>query len=136
MVITVPNAANLRKRIHLLFGKTNYNQFAYYYWYPGLWRGHIREYVRNDLVLLNQFLGLELLELTTYHLQLDVLPAWARPLFVGFSYVVPGIRDSWMLVSRKPEDWVPQFKPNSEQFEQAFGGQYFDYSKAEFDWEE
>src|SRR5665648_588377 len=34
MVITVPNAANLRKRIHLLLGKTNYNKYNYYYWYP------------------------------------------------------------------------------------------------------
>lgn len=134
MVITVPNAANLRKRIHLLLGKTNYNPYTYYYWYPGLWRGHIREYVRNDLILLNQFLGLELLELTTYHLQLDVLPAWARPLFVALSNFVPGFRDSWMLISRKPENWQPRSEPDSEQFNRAFGGQYFDYSKANFDW--
>ena len=136
MVITVPNAANLRKRVHLLFGKTNYNRFEYYYWYPGLWRGHVREYVRNDLILLNRYLGLELLELSTYHLQLDVLPAWARPLFTSLTHLFPGFRDSWVLVSRKPEDWNPKFTPNSDQFEKAFGDQYFDYSNSDFDWEE
>lgn len=136
MVITVPNAANLRKRLSLLMGKSNYNRFQYYYWYPGTWRGHIREYVRNDLVLLNQYLGLELLELNTYHLQLDVLPPMTRHLFVFLSQLVPGYRDSWLLISRKPRNWTPKFKPNSEQFELAFGSQYYDYSNANFDWDE
>jgi SAM-dependent methyltransferase len=134
--ITVPNAANLRKRIHLLLGKTNYNRFEYFYWYPGLWQGHIREYVKNDLLLLNKFLGLKLIELTSYHLQLDALPQRARELFVGFTYFFPGCRDSWMLIARKPPDWQPRFKPNPKQFENAFGNQYYDYSNADFDWEE
>lgn len=136
LAITVPNAANLRKRLHLLTGKTNYNKFDYFYWYPGMWNGHVREYVRQDLILLNQYLGLELLELSTYHLQLDVLPAWARPLFTSLTHLAPGFRDSWMLISRKPEGWNPKFKPEPEQFIQAFGGQYYDYSDSDFNWEE
>jgi SAM-dependent methyltransferase len=135
LAITVPNAANLRKRLHLLAGKTNYNKFEYFYWYPGMWNGHVREYVKQDLQLLNQFLNLELLELSTYHLHLDVLPAWARPLYTSLTCIAPGFRDSWMLISRKPEDWSPKFKPNSEQYEKAFRGQYFDYSQVDFDWE-
>lgn len=136
VAITVPNAANLRKRIHLLFGKTNYNRFEYFYWYPGMWHGHIREYVRNDLKLLNDFLGLELLELGTYNLQLDVLPRSTRKAYTVFASLFPGIRDSWMLVSRKPENWEPLFQPNLSQFQEALGSQYFDYSGAQFDWEE
>lgn len=136
LAITVPNAANLRKRVHLLFGRTNYNHFEYFYWYPGLWKGHVREYVKKDLLLLNKFLGLELLELSTYHLQLDVLPAGARRPFVAFSAIFPGIRDSWMLIARKPRDWNPRFRPDPEEFSQAFGGQYYDYSTADLDWEE
>ena len=136
LAITVPNAANLRKRIHLLLGRTNYNRFEYFYWYPGLWHGHIREYVRGDLLLLSEFLGLELLELSTYHLQLDRLPVTARRLFVAFSVLAPGTRDSWMLIARKPLDWKPRFKPSPEEFEVAFGSQYYDYSRAEFEWEE
>lgn len=134
LVVTVPNAANLRKRIYLLLGKTNYNRFEYFYWYPGLWQGHIREYVRNDLLLLNKFLGLEMLELNTFHLQLDVLPPFARNMFIVLSHFFPGFRDSWMLISRKPLNWKPKFKPSSEEFEKAFGGQYYDYSNADFDW--
>ena len=135
LAITVPNAANLRKRMHLLVGKTNYSRFDYYYWYPGIWRGHVREYVKNDLILLTKFLGLDLLELSTYHLQLDVLPAIARRLFIIFSKVFPGTRDSWILICRKPVDWKQRLEPNSDEFKYAFGNQYYDYSKANFDWE-
>ena len=136
LAITVPNAANLRKRIHLMMGKTNYNKFDYFYWYPGMWNGHVREYVRNDLFLLNEYLGLELLELDTYNLQLDVLPAYARKPFAAFATLFPGVRDSWMLVARKPENWTPKYAPNPKQFDKAFGGQYFDYKAADFDWKE
>lgn len=136
LAITVPNAANLRKRLHLLFGKTNYNKFEYFYWYPGMWNGHVREYVYKDLFLLNEYLGLELLELSTYNLQLDVLPPYARKPFAICANLVPGVRDSWMLVARKPKSWAPKYAPNDEQFQSAFGGQYFDYSRSDFDWEE
>lgn len=134
MAITVPNAANLRKRIHLMMGKTNYNRFQYFYWYPELWRGHIREYVKKDLQLMTEFLQLELLDLSTYHLQLDVLPGYARQPFVAFSSLLPSVRDSWMLIARKPEDWQPAFKPDATQFKDAFGTQYYNYSDADFDW--
>lgn len=50
LFITVPNAVNIRKRLDVLRGKTNLPGFAGYYWYPGHWRGHIREYVREDLI--------------------------------------------------------------------------------------
>lgn len=134
IAITVPNAANLRKRVYLLLGKTNYNKFDYFYWYPGDWQGHVREYVKGDLFLLNRFLGLELLDLDTYHLQLDVLPPVAREAFVALTRLFPGFRDSWMLVSRKPPDWKPRFKPGPEEFKKAFGGQYYDYTDEDFDW--
>ena len=135
LAITVPNAANLRKRIHLMMGKTNYNKFDYFYWYPGMWNGHVREYVYNDLFQLNEYLGLELLELSAYSLQLDVLPKYARKPFHLLTTLAPGVRDSWMLISRKPEDWQPLFAPNVTQFQSAFGSQYFDYTGVDFDWE-
>jgi len=136
LAITVPNAANLRKRIHLLFGKTNYNKYEYFYWYPGSWSGHVREYVRNDLELMNNFLGLDLLELSTYNLQLDVLPKMLRNPYKVFASFFPGIRDSWMLISRKPKTWSPKFRPNKEEHKEAFGNQYFDYTGTDFDWED
>ena len=63
LMITVPNAVNVRKRIDVARGRTNYPPYDSFYWYPGPWRGHVREYVRRDLELMTRFLGLELVEL-------------------------------------------------------------------------
>ena len=134
LVTTVPNAANLRKRLHLLVGKTNYNRYDYFYWYPGAWNGHVREYVRQDLELLNQYLKLDKVELSSYHLQLDALPAVLRGPFKAASYLAPGVRDSWMLVSRKPENWTSQIVPSKKQIKEALGWHYFDMSQYDYDW--
>lgn len=48
LVIEVPNAANLLKRIKLLLGKTNYPNFSAYY-DKDKWVGHVREYTVGDL---------------------------------------------------------------------------------------
>jgi 2-polyprenyl-3-methyl-5-hydroxy-6-metoxy-1,4-benzoquinol methylase len=135
LITTVPNAANLRKRLHLLVGKTNYNRYDYFYWYPGSWNGHVREYVSKDLELLNQYLKLEKVELSSYHLQLDALPAVLRRPYIVASHLVPGVRDSWMLVSRKPENWTSQIEPSKQQIKDALGWHYFDMSQYEYDWE-
>ena len=52
LYISVPNAVNLRKRLLVLSGRTNYPRFAAYYWSGPRWRGHKREYVKGDLELL------------------------------------------------------------------------------------
>ena len=135
LVTTVPNAANLRKRLHLLVGKTNYNRYDYFYWYPGAWNGHVREYVSKDLELLNKYLKLDKVELSSYHLQLDALPPLLRAPFRAASYLMPGVRDSWMLVSRKPESWTSQIEPSKQQIKDALGWHYFDMSQYEYDWE-
>ena len=54
LLITVPNAGNIRKRLDLLRGKTNLPPFSQYYWHPDPWRGHVREYVHGDLEQLAQ----------------------------------------------------------------------------------
>ena len=46
LFVTVPNAANIRKRVDVLLGRTSLPRFEDYYWYPDRWRGHVREYVR------------------------------------------------------------------------------------------
>ncbi len=136
LAITVPNAANLRKRLHLLVGKTNYNRYDYFYWYPGPWNGHVREYVEDDLLQMNDFIKMDLVELSTYHLQLDVLPGFIRPPYKLFTRLIPSVRDSWMLISRKPNNWVEHYEPTKEQLKKALGWHYFDLSKYSYDWKE
>lgn len=48
LLIEVPNAANLLKRIKLLSGKTNYPDFPTFY-EKDQWVGHVREYTVGDL---------------------------------------------------------------------------------------
>lgn len=104
LFVTVPNAGNIRKRIHLLFGKTNMPPFESFWWSPGAWTGHVREYVRDDLVQLSRYLNLKVLELRGIDdLMSLVLP---RPSFIRSAYLIAtkffgDWKDTWQLVGRK-----------------------------------
>lgn len=111
LFITVPNAVNLRKRLAVLRGKTNHAPYGAYYWTPGPWRGHHREYVRGDLEQLASFLGLEIVALEGYHSMINSLPAKARGLWRLATTVAPGWRDSWYLIARKPAGWTSKLTP-------------------------
>jgi len=106
LFVTVPNAVNIRKRIDVLFGRTNLPGFEGYYWYPGRWRGHVREYVRDDLVKLSEYLNLEVLELRGCDHILEKLPLAVRPIYLFVTGIFTGWKDSWLLVARKRKDWV------------------------------
>lgn len=86
---------------------SNLPRYDTYYWYPGPWRGHIREYTRGDLAALSSFLGMELVELHACHHMLSVLPRRVRYIYKAITMLVPGWRDSWCYVGRKPEGWKP-----------------------------
>ena len=113
LFITVPNAANIRKRISIVLGKTNLPPFDEFYWYPGPWRGHIREYVKNDLIKLAEYLGLKIVDLRSCHCMLYSLPPIIRPFHIILSKFFPGWRDSWLLVAKKPEDWSFRKEPHN-----------------------
>ena len=110
LFITVPNAGNIRKRLHLLVGQTNMPPFEGFYWNPGAWTGHIREYVRGDLALLARYLNLETLELRGIDDLMAVRfaggglkqSAWR----LGTA-AFRGWKDTWQLVARKNHDWAP-----------------------------
>ena len=107
--VTVPNAANIRKRIYLLCGKTNLPDFCTFFWSPGRWRGHVREYVRSDLVLLSRYLDLQVLELRSCDHMLAKLPVGiVRSIYLIATHFFRGWKDSWLLVAKKPEHWIPR----------------------------
>ncbi len=108
LFILVPNAVNLRKRIDVLRGKTNLPAFDGFYWCSSPFRGHVREYVRDDLRQLSTFLGLTLIELKSCHNMLRKLPKWLRLPFRAVTVLFPGWRDSWILVAQKPVGWMPR----------------------------
>lgn len=121
LFITVPNAVNIRKRIAVLTGGTNLPAYGTYYWYQGTWRGHVREYVKEDLNLLSQYLGLEILELNSCHHMLHAVPPKIRHIYLLLTKVFPGWRDSWLLVARKPHDWKPKRTLPKKDFSKIMG---------------
>jgi SAM-dependent methyltransferase len=108
LFLTVPNAVNIRKRLHVLFGKTNLPAFDSFYWYPGDWRGHIREYVEDDLEKLVSYLGLSKIELKSCHHMSFKIPSILRGVYKLSTIIFPGWRDTWLLLGRKTKDWVPK----------------------------
>jgi SAM-dependent methyltransferase len=119
--ITVPNLANIRKRIDILRGRTNLPNYNLYYWYRGTWRGPQREYVRGDLEALCGNLGLDIVELKTVHHMLQNLPPALHPLYRGVTTVFPDWRDTWLLVARKPGNWVAKTGLTDGEFRQIYG---------------
>jgi len=58
LLISGPNAVNLRKRLSVPLGRSNWSRFEDWY-YPEQFRGHVREPVLADLVRLVRELGFE-----------------------------------------------------------------------------
>ena len=105
--ITVPNLVNIKKRIKVLFGKSNLPAFDTYYWFPGKWRGHVREYTKGDLKSLVKNLDLEVVQLTSCHQMLRKIPSYLRGVYRFLSYFFKGWADTWLLVAKKKKNWHP-----------------------------
>jgi SAM-dependent methyltransferase len=121
LFITVPSAVNIKKRIEVMMGKTNLPDFSGYYWSPGSWRGHIREYVKNDLQELSEYIGFEVDELHGCHHMLHVVPKTVLPIYLLMTKMIPDFRDSWLLVARKPANWEPKRKLSDSEYAQLIG---------------
>jgi len=106
---TVPNAANIRKRVSAVLGRTIHPPYDMYYWSPGEWRGHVREYVKDDVTRLGNNLGLSKVEVFSAHHMIErKVPRLARPLYRAVTAMFPAWRDTWSLIGAKPAGWVPQ----------------------------
>jgi SAM-dependent methyltransferase len=109
LFVTVPNAANIRKRISALLGHTIHPPYDLYYWCSGEWRGHVREYVKDDLVRLGRNLELSNVEVFSAHHMIErKVPKMARPVYRVVTATFSGWRDTWCLIASKPADWKPQ----------------------------
>ncbi len=122
LYLSVPNAANLRKRILVATGRSNHAPFNDYYWYPGDWRGHVREYVKADLHQLADNLGLEIVQVAGCDHMLEVLPGGrlGQRIWKTATSRVDSLKDSVMLIARKPANWTePEAPPDADRFKKA-----------------
>ena len=112
LIVTVPNAVNIRKRIDVLLGRTNLPGYDGYFLSEGRWRGHVREYVRNDLERMCHFENLQILELRGCDQMLDKVPRLLRWPYTMLTRLFDSWKDSWLLVARKPDNWMPALPEN------------------------
>ena len=108
LFITVPNQVNIKKRIEVVMGRTNLTAYETFYWSDIPWRGHVREYVRDDLVKLAEYLDLEILELRGVDHMLQKIPVIARAPYRLATALFNDWKDSWLLVARKRSSWRPR----------------------------
>ena len=108
LFITVPNQVNIKKRMKVLLGKTNLTAYETFYWSATPWRGHVREYVRDDLVKLVDYLGLDICELRGCDHMLQKLPPPVRTAYMAATALFPDWKDSWLMVARKKKNWSPR----------------------------
>jgi 2-polyprenyl-3-methyl-5-hydroxy-6-metoxy-1,4-benzoquinol methylase len=107
LFVKMPNLGNIRKRLDVLRGKSNLESYGRYFWTPGRWRGHVREYVKDDLRQLAAYLNLDILELRGVHDMLCRIPRKLRPIYRAATALLPNWRDSWMMVAKKRAGWKP-----------------------------
>lgn len=107
LYISVPNAVNLRKRLLVLSGRTNYPRFPAFYWSGPCWRGHKREYVKGDLELLCIYLGLNPVLLRGEHHRLDALPRSSQGLYRMTAGRIDSLRETLCLIGQKGANWKP-----------------------------
>ena len=70
----------------------------------GTWRGHIREYVYDDLKKLAQYLDLKVIDIRGENHMLQKVPKILLPIYLSVTAIFTGWRDSWSLVAQKKID--------------------------------
>ena len=121
LLITVPNSVNIRKRFDVFFGKTNYPKFEYYYYHPVPYRGHIREYTVGDLRQMCDFLRLEKMVLTGCDHMIYKVPKGMRHIYFGITDLFPSLKDSIILIARKPQKWRPDLFNDRKKIDKILG---------------
>ena len=115
LVIVMPNSVNLRKRLSVALGRSNYTPVRGFFEYPGLWRGHVREYTLQETGQIVQWAGFGIVHKKTFHGMVKQRPhnTLLRLLYQGLCVPSPGFRDSLLVAARKPAGWVPR-QPDPE----------------------
>ena len=109
VLVVMPSSVNLRKRIAVARGRTCYPPLDEFFGASGPWRGHVREYTPREGADLLRMAGFEVLETTPFDAILfdRIGSRTGRTLFRGLSSIWPNLKDSFLVVGRKPSYWSP-----------------------------
>jgi len=122
ILVEMPNSVNLRKRISVFLGKTNYNPVGELFYSTGLYRGHVREYTLDETVFLLQQSGFTVRHASTFeHSAYKKLTNPLRQLYLAIGHLAPTFRSGILIIAQKPEGWKPVMK-DDEKYRVAISG--------------
>ena len=102
IVVNVPSCVNIKKRIKCLFGYSIYPPADQFFSWQGEFRGHVREYSRQDLEFIaSNISGFSSWKVNSVSHMIGVVPAFARSIAKLMFFVFPSLSDSWQLILRK-----------------------------------
>lgn len=108
LVVVMPNSVNLRKRLSVLLGKTNYNPVQEMYYSLGQYRGHVREYTLDETQFICRAAGFKVVYANTFeHIAYSRLPFGPRELYLLLGKIFRGFRSSIIVIAQKPLNWRP-----------------------------
>jgi hypothetical protein len=108
LVVVMPNSVNLRKRLFVLMGRTNYPPLDQMYYSVDGYRGHVREYTLQETAYLCAISGFQVLESRTFeHIAQQKLPPALCRLYQLFGNIATALRSGLVVVARKPDSWRP-----------------------------
>jgi SAM-dependent methyltransferase len=101
IVVTMPNSVNLRKRLSVLAGKSNYPPIGQFYDSHGIWRGHVREYTLEEAVFICKRSGFDIVSASTFeHLAPTKLTAPWRQIYTSVGNAFQTTRSGLLVVCR------------------------------------
>ncbi len=119
IVIVMPNSVDLKKRLSVILGRTNYPKVDMLYYSFGTWRGHVREYTLSETKFICEASGFEILDSTTFEeVAYKKLNSPFLNLYLLLGNIIPTLRSSLLVLCRKPENWQP-VKEDSEAYRKA-----------------
>jgi len=119
LVIVMPNSVNIRKRLSVLRGRTNYVPIDQFFYSLDTWRGHVREYTLAETEYICRQAGYEVVASRTFeHLAQEKLRFPLRQLYILIGSIFPSTRSGLLVVCRKPSAWVP-VEADEETFRKA-----------------
>ena len=108
LVVTMPNSVNLRKRLSVIRGRTNYPSAVAFFESVGQWRGHVREYTLRETEEIVRLAGFEVKAAELFHglVARRLNSVVARIVYRAACAGKTGLKDSIFVAARKPAHWT------------------------------
>ncbi len=108
-IVVMPNSVNLRKRIDVLLGKSNYNPLEEIFFSDsdeGIFRGHVREYTLKELKDIVRWSGFNIIFASHFeHLAEAKLNPIFSKIYKSLGNLIPSFRSGIVTIFQKPSSW-------------------------------